>query len=331
MSDPRARPAITPNLDRLQSDWERLSSFRAEGLPGWTRRPFTPAYRAARAWLADRMAAAGLTPEIDAAGNLIGRRAGRGRPPVARAPGGPAGELQPIMVGSHTDTVTGGGRFDGSIGVLGAIEIVRCLEEAQRELAHPLEVVDFLAEEPTDFGISTVGSRGLVGALGAEALGRRDPQGQTLAEAIASVGGRPELIAAAARRPGSVALYLELHIEQGPVLETEGLRLGVVTGLTGIARCRMLIEGRADHAGTTPMAARRDALAAAAEIVLALEALWARSGARGAEGAAWARPVGCSSRRTRPTSCRGWWSSGPRCGAWMAPSCSRIGARLTSG
>ncbi|MBI3972954.1 MAG: allantoate amidohydrolase [Chloroflexi bacterium] len=255
--------AIRPNSERLRTDWERLSRFRMEGLPGWTRRPFTPEYRAAREWLTGRMADAGLAVAIDAAGNVIGRREGK-RPALA-----------PLIIGSHTDTVMGGGRFDGIAGVLGGIEVARCLAEAQVELEHPLEVIDFLAEEPTDFGISAVGSRGMVGSLDAEAFDRRDPEGRTLAEAIALMGGRPDKIPGAIRRPGSAALYLELHIEQGPVLEREGLRLGIVSGITGIARYRLEIEGRPDHAGTTPMSLRRDALAAAADVVLALEALWA--------------------------------------------------------
>src|SRR5207244_1642886 len=106
---------MTPDLERLRADWERLSEFRDPGQAGWTRRPFTAAYRAARAWLAARMQAAGLTTRVDAAGNLIGRRAGRRQ------------ALPPILVGSHLDTVAGGGRFDGSAGVLGALEVARCL------------------------------------------------------------------------------------------------------------------------------------------------------------------------------------------------------------
>lgn len=255
------RRTIAPDEERIRADWEQLSRFRAEGLPGWTRRPFTPAYRDARAWLDGRMQAAGLATEIDAAGNLIGRRPGR---PTGR---------RPIVIGSHIDTVAGGGRFDGMIGVLGAIELQRCLP-SDVLLEHPLEIVDFLAEEPTDFGVSTVGSRGMVGALGAEAPARRDADGRTLGACIASVGGRPEALARPLRGPGSIELYLELHIEQGPVLEQEGLRLGVVTAITGICRFRVEIEGRPDHAGTMPMDRRRDALAAAAETVLALEAIW---------------------------------------------------------
>ena len=269
---------ITLNRDRVAADWEALSRFRMDHLPGWTRRPFTPVYRDARAWLEGRMRQAGLATEIDAAGNLLGHRPGR-RP-----------NARPILVGSHTDTVAGGGRFDGTIGVLGALELARRLAETGTQLERPLVVVDFLAEEPTDFGVSTVGSRGMAGALDAEALARRDAEGRTLADCIASVGGRPGALGGPLRTPGSVALYLELHIEQGPVLEDEGLRLGIVTGITGICRFRIEIEGRPDHAGTMPMDRRQDALAAAAEIILALEAAWQDGAGVGTAGRLAIRP-----------------------------------------
>jgi N-carbamoyl-L-amino-acid hydrolase len=209
------------------------------------------------------MQAAELTVEIDAGGNLVGRRTGLE----------PA--LPSIMLGSHTDTVTGGGRFDGMVGVLAAIDVARGVE-----LRHTLEVVDFLAEEPTEFGISTVGSRALAGALTPEMLALRSDSG-SLAEAITQVGGRPDDIATLQPR---IAIYLELHIEQGPLLESEGLHLGVVTGITGISRFRVSISGRPDHAGTMPMALRRDALAGAAEVVLALEQLWADGAGVGTVG-----------------------------------------------
>lgn len=267
-------PRIVPDPERLQADWERLSEFRDPDQPGWTRRPFTAEYRAARTWLAARMAAAGLATRVDAAGNLIGRRQGK------------RGDLPPILVGSHIDTVAGGGRFDGIVGVLGALEVARCLGTAGIGLEHSLEVVDFLAEEPTDFGISCVGSRGMTGTLDAEALVRRDPGGQTLAEAIASVGGGPDALAGEARRLGSVALMLELHIEQGPALEEERVPVGVVTGIVGISRHRLDLRGQADHAGTAPMNRRRDALAATAEVVLTLEALWGEAPEPGGVGTA---------------------------------------------
>ncbi len=252
---------MTPDAARLAADWETLSTFRDPALPGWTRRPFTPAYRAAREWLAERMHSAGLSVSIDVGGNLVGIR--RGSLP----------DLPSIMIGSHSDTVMGGGRFDGMVGVLAAIEIARCLADA--DLRHTLEVVDFLAEEPTDFGISTIGSRAMAGALTPEMLALRADAG-TLADAIASVGGRPASIGSPRSQP--IALYLELHIEPGPVLESEGLHVGIVTAITGIARLRVHVRGRADHAGTMPMALRRDALAAAAAVVIGLADLW-RDGA----------------------------------------------------
>jgi beta-ureidopropionase / N-carbamoyl-L-amino-acid hydrolase len=247
--------------DRLAANWQQLSSFRDPALPGWTRRPFTAAYREARAWLHEQMRAAGLDVSIDSGGNLVGRRAGDER------------GLATIVVGSHSDTVVGGGRFDGMLGVLAGIEVARGLHEQGVALRHNLEVIDFLAEEPTDFGISTLGSRALAGALTRDMLALRSDAG-TLSEAIASVGGTPEAIATARREPGSLLVYLELHIEQGPVLESDGVRLGVVTAITGICRYQVRLEGRADHAGTMPMGLRRDALAGAAEVVLALERMW---------------------------------------------------------
>jgi N-carbamoyl-L-amino-acid hydrolase len=207
------------------------------------------------------MEAAGLEARVDAGGNLIGTRVGSD-----------AG-LGAIVLGSHTDTVTGGGRFDGMLGVLAAIEVAHSLRDRGIQLRHTLEVVDFLAEEPTDFGISTVGSRAWAGALSADMLALQSEQG-TLAAAIASVGGEPERLDSARRQRRDIALYLELHIEQGPVLEQAGQRLGVVTGITGIVRFQVRLEGRPDHAGTMPMALRRDALAGAAEVIAALEQHW---------------------------------------------------------
>jgi N-carbamoyl-L-amino-acid hydrolase len=252
--------ANVPNVERLAADLSVLwKTFTDPDQPGFTRRPFTQPYKRSRRWLQQQMEAAGLAAELDAPGNLIGRRSGREA-------------LPPLVIGSHTDTVVGGGRFDGTIGVLGGIEVARCLEELGIGLRHPLEIIDFLAEEPTDFGVSCVGSRGITGSLTAEMLAQRDTQGRTLEEAIASIGGCPAAIAAEARSPGSVAAYLELHIEQGPALEREGIPLAAVTAIVGIRRYRVLIEGRPDHAGTTPMDLRRDALVAAAHFVRGVEA-----------------------------------------------------------
>jgi N-carbamoyl-L-amino-acid hydrolase len=245
---------------RLGADLDTLATMRDPDRPGWTRRPFTPWYEQARRWVAEIMAAAGLAVRLDAVGNVIGRRAGR------------RDDRPALMVGSHVDSVDGGGRFDGMLGVLGGVEMARLLAEQAVALDHPLEVVSFFAEEPTDFGVSAVGSRAMAGVLGEHQLRQTDPSGRTLGEALAATGFDPGGLDAARRAPGSIAAYLELHIEQGPYLEQWGLPLGVVTAITGFRRDRYVWEGRPDHAGTTSMERRRDALAGASAMVTAIEA-----------------------------------------------------------
>lgn len=253
--------AWKPNADRLAADLEALSQIVDKTKAGWTRRSFTEWYDRGRDWLKARMTEAGLDVRVDAASNLIGIR--RGSDPA----------LPAIMIGSHIDTVNGGGRFDGIIGVLAGIEFARMLQESGVQLRHTLEIVDFTAEEPSEFGISTVGSRGMVGNLSAEMLARTDPAGRTLREAIVSLGGNPDQLDRNTRTVGELALYLELHIEQGPVLEQTGKTLGVVTGIVGIHRYRVSITGQPNHAGTTPMNMRFDALAGFCEIGQAFERL----------------------------------------------------------
>jgi beta-ureidopropionase / N-carbamoyl-L-amino-acid hydrolase len=253
--------AWKPNADRLAADLEALSQIVDKSKAGWTRRSFTEWYDRGREWLKERMTEAGLDVRVDAASNLIGTL--RGSDP----------KLPSVMIGSHTDTVNGGGRFDGIIGVLAGIEIARILQESSVRLQHTLEIVDFTAEEPSEFGISTVGSRGMVGNLSADMLERTDPAGRTLRAAIASLGGKPDELDRNTRTVGEVALYLELHIEQGPVLEQTGKTLGVVTGIVGIHRYRVTINGQPNHAGTTPMNMRFDAIAGFCEIGQAFERL----------------------------------------------------------
>jgi N-carbamoyl-L-amino-acid hydrolase len=200
-----------------------------------------------------------LNLRVDAVGNLIGRRGGERENPA-------------ILIGSHIDTVRGGGMFDGVAGVIAGIEVVRRFNESGIRTTHPLEVIVFLAEEPSPFGISTVGSRGMAGKLPGELLtSLKDAEGRTLGAAIHEMGGDPERIAEAKRSPHDALAYLELHIEQGPRLFSTGIPIGVVTGIVGISRGQIEVVGRNDHSGTTPMDVRRDALAAASEIVLALE------------------------------------------------------------
>jgi len=261
-------PDLPPaDVARLTADWEALAAFRDQAQPGWTRRVFSEPYARSRAWLRARMADAGLRVRSDGAGNLIGELDGSD-------PGLPA-----LVTGSHSDTVASGGRFDGVVGVLGALEVVRLLRDSGTTLRHPLRVVDFLGEEANDFGLSCIGSRAVAGALTAEHLALVDPDGRTLGAALAAhTGGDPRDALAAAWDADDVAAFVELHIEQGRRLEAAGVPIGVVSAIAGIARCTVVCDGRPDHAGTTAMADRRDALTAAAEVVLAVERVAAEAG-----------------------------------------------------
>lgn len=245
-------------LSRIDAErlWQRvqdLARFTDPGRP-WTRRAFTDLHEASRQWLEDSMRAAGLQVSRDSAGNLIGRRPGRTDGP-------------PLVTGSHCDTVVDGGRFDGIIGVLAGIEIAHALNDAGIQLERPLEVIDFLSEEPSDYGISCVGSRGMVGLLDADMLASARPDGETLAQGMARIGADPSRLTSSLREPGSIAAFVELHIEQGPVLETQSLPIGVVSHIVGIRRVALTVRGRPDHAGTTPMDLRQDALVGAAQLI----------------------------------------------------------------
>lgn len=261
---------MTRNLSaraaRIAADIDALAAITEPDRP-WTRRSFTPLFLEGRAYVERAMRAAGLTTRLDAAGNLIGRR--EGRDPGAKA----------IVVGSHTDTVPDGGRFDGIAGVVTGLEIARALADRGVVLDHPLEVIDCLAEEVSVFGVSCVGSRAVAGVLTPDLLAR-GAEGRSLADGIAFVGGAVPALASARR--DDVAAFLELHIEQGPVLEAEKLDVGVVTAISGITRVEIVLEGRPDHAGTTPMGTRSDALVAAAGLVLEIDALATGKAATGA-------------------------------------------------
>ncbi|MFL5927407.1 MAG: M20 family metallo-hydrolase [Gaiellaceae bacterium] len=209
----------------------------------------------AYAWLGERMLELGLEVEIDAAGNLLGRwKVGSGRP---------------VLLGSHMDTVPSGGRLDGVLGVVTAVHAVRHLQEQGFEPDRPVWIVAFMDEEGTRFDAALFGSRAFVGEDVA-ALGTRiDAQGTTLRDAMSERGHALDLVGAA-NRVGEIGAYLEVHIEQGPLLEAEGVQIGVVTSIVGLRGFRVRLLGQANHAGTTPMGLRRDALAGAARIVLEL-------------------------------------------------------------
>ncbi len=251
--------SLTPSGSRVAAELEALSGFRDDAIAGWTREVFTDPYRESREWVQNEMRAAGLEVHVDAAGNIIGRLAGT-------APGAPA-----IITGSHTDTVTAGGRFDGAVGVLGGIETARRLQEEGIRLTHDLIVIDFLGEEPNEFGLGCLGSRTLAGHLTSSDLDRVNGYGVSLGERYSGFGLDPgAAIAADWARNTAIHGYVELHIEQGPTLEQRGIPVGIVTAIAGIERLVTTFRGRADHAGTRDMDSRQDAMVAAAQAVLAV-------------------------------------------------------------
>lgn len=236
-----------------------------------TRRFLTPAHDAALDALSVWMSEAGMSVHRDAAANLIGRY--EGETPDAKA----------LIIGSHIDSVRNGGRYDGPLGIMLGIDVVEALNRVGRRSPFAIEVVAFGDEEGSRFPASMSCSRAIAGALDPSALDMRDADGVSIAEALAGFGGDPVGIASAARRPEDVLAFLEAHIEQGPVLEAEGLALGVVTAIAAQKRLMVRIEGQAGHAGTTPMGLRKDPGPAAAEAILALERI-CRSGTDGLVG-----------------------------------------------
>src|SRR5215208_6144168 len=243
---------------RIMERCEALA--RHSELPGGLTRVFlSPEQRAATDKVLAWMREAGMQAKLDAIGNAAGRYEGN-------RPGLPC-----LMLGSHLDTVRDAGKYDGMLGVISAIECVHALNAAGRRLPFAIEVIGFGDEEGVRFGTTLLGSRAVAGIFDLAALKARDAQGKTMAEALREfgldAGGIPQL----ARNKGDVLAYAELHIEQGPVLESEGLPVGVVTAINGFSRLRVTLRGAAGHAGTVPMKLRRDALAATAECVLAVE------------------------------------------------------------
>ena len=236
-----------------------------------TRRFLTPAHAAALGVVSAWMLDAGMSVRRDAAANLIGRY--EGERPDAKA----------LIIGSHIDSVRNGGRYDGPLGIMLGVDVVKALNRAGRRLPFAIEVVAFGDEEGSRFPASMSCSRAIAGTLDAAALDMKDAEGVSVAEALRAFGGDPDAIATAAREPGQALAFLEAHIEQGPVLEAEGLALGVVTAIAAQKRLMVRIEGSAGHAGTTPMSLRKDPGPAAAEAILALERI-CRAGTNGLVG-----------------------------------------------
>ncbi|BEU88244.1 Zn-dependent hydrolase [Selenomonas sp. TAMA-11512] len=246
------------NQERLAQDFNVMRGITAPG-EGINRLAFTDSDWEGRAYLMRQMEAAGLTLRTDAFGNVLGRLAGKDN------------SLPAVMCGSHSDSVPRGGNYDGLAGVLAALETVRSMREDGFQPDHPIEVVLFMCEESSRFSAATLGSRAMRGELSSEDLQHlHDKEGKTLFSVLKERGLDPENIAGA-KYTQPLKAMLELHIEQGKVLEHEGIPVGIVTGIAAPARFYCDIHGAADHSGATPMPLRHDALCAAAEIILAVE------------------------------------------------------------
>lgn len=257
---------------RLADNFRRLATIGAEESGGITRLAFGDADWEARAYIIELMEQAGLCVRVDAFGNLIGRKEGLN-------PDAPA-----VVMGSHIDSVPNGGNFDGAAGVLAAIEVAQCLRETGIKTEHPVEVVVFMAEESSRFGMATLGSKAFCGKLSSAQLKQyMDKQGTTLAQAMRQRGLEPNNVAQA-QYTKAIKAFLELHIEQGKVLENMGCQIGIVTGIAAPTRLKVVITGQADHSGATPMTMRQDALTAAAEIILLVEKLAGQEGHNGTVG-----------------------------------------------
>ena len=247
-------------LTRLLDELRRIGVTEAGGVQ---RLAYTELDVEGREQVVEWMREAGLATRVDAAGNIIGRRAGQDE------------ALRPIATGSHTDTVPNGGAFDGSLGVLAGIECAWTMKERGLASRHPFEVINFQNEEGGLYG-----SAAMVGVLTADDLVRPSLSGKNLRDGIAFIGGEPDRVQQAQRTASDVAAYVELHIEQGGVLEAQGTQIGVVEGIFGVEQWDVTVRGAANHAGTTPMHQRKDALVAAAQVIKGINEI-----ARDLEGA----------------------------------------------
>ncbi|HYG91421.1 MAG TPA: allantoate amidohydrolase [Azospirillum sp.] len=240
----------------LMARLDAFAAFSADA-SALTRLVFSASHRAAADQLMEWMREAGMSVRLDPVGTVVGRYEGL-------RPGAPA-----LLLGSHIDTVRNAGKYDGNLGVLTAVAVVAELNRQGERLPFAIEVLGFGDEEGVRFPLTLTGSRAAAGRFDPAALEAKDRDGVRFADALTSFGGDPARIPESTR--AQALAYLEVHIEQGPVLEAEGLPLGIVTAINGATRFGVTVQGMAGHAGTVPMALRRDALAAASEMVLAVE------------------------------------------------------------
>ncbi|MFQ5914372.1 MAG: M20 family metallo-hydrolase [Nitrospinota bacterium] len=256
----KAKSGIQPK--RIRADLVKFARIGATPEGGVQRLSFSQQEIAARQLALHLMQAAGLSVRMDGIGNLFGRIEGEN-------PTQP-----PIWVGSHIDTVPSGGKFDGSVGVVVALEVARALREEPEPLPRPVETVVFVSEESSRFGLATIGSGVAAGVLRPEEfLELKDAEGYRLGDLLACQGFDTETVASARLSPGTLRAFFEVHIEQGRVLETEGVPIGIATAIANSTRLRVRFLGRADHSGATPMNLRRDALVAAAHLTGYIEDL----------------------------------------------------------
>ncbi|MGC5325206.1 Zn-dependent hydrolase [Brevibacillus sp. SYSU BS000544] len=247
------------NIQRLQQTLQTINEFGATNY-GITRLAYTQTYKDALNYFIDLCEEEKLSVRVDSCGNVIARREGEDP------------NLPVVACGSHMDTVIQGGGYDGTLGVVAALEVIRSLNEENITTKHPIELIVFACEESTRFGVSTIGSKAMTGLLDKNALSKlKDRNGVSIQEAFEEVSLDFQKIDSVVRNPEEFKVFLELHIEQGPVLEAEKIQVGIVTGIAAPTRLRVQIKGKASHSGTTPMNSRQDALAAAAEIILAVE------------------------------------------------------------
>ncbi len=244
---------LTVNGKRIESRIGELAKFGVDEKSRGYRVAYTKGDIEGRAWFMELMKKAGLNPSIDAAGNIIGKRKGKNP------------SLKPIGFGSHIDMVPDGGNYDGTLGSLSALEVIEVLNENKIVTEHPLEVIIFGNEEG-----GTIGSKAIAGLLTDEILKKKSQSGLTMAEGIKAIGGNPDNVQSCIRKKGDMHAWLELHIEQGGILENENLQIGVVEGIVGMMDWDVTIEGSANHAGATPMNIRKDALLAASKLVIAV-------------------------------------------------------------
>ena len=243
-------------VERIKNDIENLKEFNATPGKGLTRFSLTEEDRGARNYLKGELQKLDVEIYEDAAGSLVARREGTDK------------DAPVVMIGSHFDSVKNGGHFDGPAGVIMALEILRVMDENNVKTKYPIEFVAMIEEEGGRFGGGVFGSRAMTGQVDyQELLDFKDADGISMAQAFEDFGFDPTKIEEAKRDPEELKAFIELHIEQGPVLETEAKDVGIVDFIVGINQIRVKVEGRADHAGTTPMEMRKDALSSAAEVI----------------------------------------------------------------